>query len=86
MKVSGDINAVKDYLKNAASGDAAALEANGRVTWTYMEDLALSMPENSSEYRCLVSKKGREEIEKRKWFLIRDKSSAVGAVHGAIIN
>lgn len=85
MKVSGDIQAVKNYLTNAATGDTTALEANSSATWTYMEDLALSMPENSSEYRCLVSKKGRDEIEKRKWFLIRDKSSAAQGVHGAMM-
>lgn len=85
MKVSGDIQAVKNYLANAARGDPAALEANQKATWTYMEDLALSMPEHTSEYRLLVNKKGREDIEKRKWFLIRDKASAVGSVHGAIM-
>ena len=28
------------------------------------------MPENSTEYRCLVATKGKDEIEKRKKFLI----------------
>ena len=60
MKVSGDINAVKEYL------------AGNKVTeWDYLEDIALSYPENSTEYRCLVAKKGREEIDKRKYFLLR---------------
>ena len=60
MKVSGDIQAVKDHL------------AGKKVTlWSYLEDIALSMPENSSEYRCLVGQKGRDEIEKRKYFLLR---------------
>jgi len=60
MKVSGDINAVKEQL------------AGNKVTeWDYLEDIALSYPENSSEYRCLVARKGREEIEKRKYFLLR---------------
>lgn len=46
--------------------------AGNKVTqWSYLEDIALSMPENSSDYRCLVSTKGREEIEKRKYFLLR---------------
>ena len=60
MKVSGDIQAVKDHLAG-----------NKITTWSYLEDIALSMPENSSEYRCLVSSKGKEEIEKRKYFLLR---------------
>jgi hypothetical protein len=38
--------------------------------WTYLEDLALSHPESSTEYRCLVTTKGREEVEKRKRFLM----------------
>ena len=60
MKVSGDINAVKEHL------------AGNKVTqWSYLEDIVLSMPENSSEYRCLVTSKGREEIDKRKYFLLR---------------
>jgi len=65
MKVSGDIQAVKDHL----AGNTVTL-------WNYMEDLALSMPENTTEYRCLVSQKGREEIEKRKYFLLRMNPSS----------
>ena len=38
--------------------------------WTYMEDLALSMPETASEYRELLLKKGKDEIDKRKFFLL----------------
>jgi hypothetical protein len=60
MKVSGDINAVKEHLAG-----------NKVVQWTYLEDIILSMPDNSSEYRCLVTSKGREEIDKRKYFLLR---------------
>jgi len=32
--------------------------------------MALSMPENSTEYRDLLIRKGRLEIEKRKFFLL----------------
>jgi hypothetical protein len=60
MKVSGDIQALKDHMAG-----------NKVVTWDYLEDLALSNNENSSEYRLLLSRKGKEEIEKRKYFLLR---------------
>jgi len=40
-----------------------------------LEDISLSMPENSNEYRLLVSAKGREEIEKRRFFLLRVTSN-----------
>ena len=60
MKVSGDIQALKDLLAG-----------NKVVTWDYLEDLALSNNENSSDYRLLLSKKGKDEIEKRKYFLLR---------------
>lgn len=39
--------------------------------WTYLEDLALTRPEGSMEYKCLVDSKGKDEIEKRKIFLLR---------------
>lgn len=55
MRVSGDIKAVRNYLEGK------------RVTeWSYLDDLALSAPESSTEFRCLVTTKGRDEIEKRK--------------------
>jgi len=59
VKVSGDLQAVRDYL-----------EGKRVIEWTSLEDIALSMPENSTEYRCLVATKGKDEIEKRKKFLI----------------
>jgi hypothetical protein len=33
------------------------------------------MPENSNEYRLLATQKGKEEIEKRKFFLLRVTSN-----------
>jgi hypothetical protein len=57
--VSGDLGAVRDYL-----------EGKRVIEWTYLEDIALSMAENSTEYRCLLQIKGRDEIEKRKKFLL----------------
>ena len=59
MKVSGDIGALKEHM------------AGRRVTeWTYLDDMALTMPETSTEHRCLLTTKGREEIEKRQRFLL----------------
>ena len=71
MKVSGDMENLRGYLQRQKdnpnkSDDLAALPCE----WNYMEDIALSMPENSSEYRDLLMKKGREEIDKRKVFLL----------------
>ena len=59
IKVSGDLQSVRDYL-----------EGKRVVEWTYLEDIALSTPEASTEYRCLVQTKGKDEIEKRKKFLL----------------
>lgn len=38
--------------------------------WTYQDDIALSLPENSGEFRDLLARKGRMEIDKRKTFLL----------------
>jgi hypothetical protein len=38
--------------------------------WTYIEDIALSMPETAAEYRELLMRKGKDEIDKRKFFLL----------------
>jgi len=59
LRVSGDIQAVKDHM-----------EGKRVVEWSYLDDSALTLPEGSAEYRCLVATKGREEIEKRKKFLL----------------
>lgn len=59
MKASGDIRRVRDYL-----------EGKRIIDWTYLEDIALSQPETSTEYRCLVTTKGKEEVERRKRFLL----------------
>lgn len=69
MKVSGDIQALRELLAG-----------NQVTTWDYLEDIALSNSENSQEYRLLLNKKGRDEIEKRKYFLLRvsNNQAAVG--------
>ena len=59
MKVSGDADALK-----------ALLEGKRVVEWTYLEDNALALSESSVEYRSLMQTKGKEEIEKRKRFLL----------------
>ena len=67
MKVSGDLEALKAYLNNEKNNRS---EISQVAEWNYIEDMALSMPENSTEYRDLLIRKGRLEIEKRKFFLL----------------
>lgn len=43
MRVSGDIQAVREHLKG-----------NRVAEWSYLDDMALAMAENSTEYRCLL--------------------------------
>jgi hypothetical protein len=62
VKVSGDIVSVERYFQ----GESV-------VTWQYLEDLAMTKPEDSMEYRCLVDTKGKAEIEKRRNFLLRSE-------------
>ena len=62
MRMSGDLERIRDHLQGRPV-----------VEWTYLEDLALSKPDNSLEFRCLEKTKGREEIEKRKAFLIQNE-------------
>eukprot|EP00347_Sterkiella_histriomuscorum_P000807 403374436 len=68
MRVSGDIQAVRDYL-------------NGKrvVEWQYLEDIALSHPESSTEYRCLIATKGRDEVDKRKRFLLSTQVNSIAS-------
>lgn len=60
VKVSGDLTCLIKHFE----GEEVPL-------WTYLEDLALTKPEDSMEYRCLLDTKGREELDKRKQFLLR---------------
>ncbi len=66
MRVSGDFEALKKLL----AGNEDILQV-----WTYQDDIALSMPENSSEFRDLLQRKGRQEIDKRKIFLLSSGSN-----------
>lgn len=58
-KVSGRIEKMKDFLDNKPSV----------VEWTYLEDLALTKPEESPEFQVLLQTKGFEEIKIRREFL-----------------
>ncbi len=66
MKVSGDMGQLRDYLEGK------------RVTeWTYLEDMALAQSEHTTEYRCLLASRGREELDKRKRFLLNVASDTI---------
>ena len=60
VKVSGDI---ENLIKH--------IEGQNVPTWSYLEDLALTRPEDSIEFKCLLDTKGKEEIEKRRDFLLK---------------
>ena len=78
MKVSGDMENLRACLqkqKESAASEADCQSESMPCEWSYLEDIALSMPENSSEYRDLLMKKGREEIDKRKIFLLGAQGS-----------
>lgn len=45
------------------------LKGSGVVTWTYLEDLALTKAEDSPEFQVLIATKGLEEIQVRRDFL-----------------
>jgi len=57
-KVSGRLNKMKDYLENRPV-----------IEWSYLEDLALSKPDDSAEFQVLLQTKGWEEIMTRRDFL-----------------
>ena len=60
VKCSGDFDTIERYL-----------EGETIVSWSYLEDLALTKSVDSMEYRCLISTKGKEEIERRKAFMMQ---------------
>ena len=74
MKVSGDMDALRQYLQRQKDNPDQNMEPLP-AEWNYIEDLALSMPENSAEYRDLLVKKGKDEIDKRKVFLLGAQGS-----------
>lgn len=50
---------MKEYLENKP----------GVVEWNFLEDLALTRPEESPEFQVLLSTKGLDEIKARREFL-----------------
>ena len=58
-KVSGRVAKMREYLE----------EKPGVIVWNYLEDLALTRPEDSPEFLILVQTKGIEEIRVRREFL-----------------
>ncbi len=62
VKVSGDTEAIRKHF-----------EGRNVLMWTYLEDLALTKDEGSMEFKCLLEVKGKEEIEKRKAFLLKSE-------------
>lgn len=64
VKVNGDFSSIIRYF-----------EGEDVMVWNYLEDLALTKPEDSMEYKCLLDSKGKEEIEKRKMFLLRTEQA-----------
>jgi hypothetical protein len=48
LKVSGDLVALREYF-----------EGKKVIEWSYMEDLTLKKPANSTEFQCLLKLKGQ---------------------------
>ena len=57
-----------------ASGDTQRMEMHfqGKSVplWSYLEDLALSKPVDSPQFKVLLVEKGEDEIARRKQFLL----------------
>ena len=58
-RVSGHISKLRELLEGKP----------GVIQWNYLEDLALTKPEDSPEFGVLVRTKGYEEIQIRREFL-----------------
>jgi len=52
------------------------LQGKHVVEWNYLEDLALTKPDDSPEFQVLLRTKGKAEIEKRKAFLLATEEEA----------
>ena len=63
VRVCGDLAVVERALKGEKVEE-----------WTYLEDLALSKPQDSSEFQWLLRSKGADQIEKRRKFLLTASS------------
>jgi hypothetical protein len=60
--MSGDLNEIERYF-----------EGEDVVLWSYLEDLAMSKPEDSMEFKCLLDCKGKDQIDKRRRFLASEQ-------------
>lgn len=58
VRVSGRLNKMKDYFENRPV-----------VEWNYLEDMALTKPDDSPEFQVLLHTKGFDEIKIRRDFL-----------------
>lgn len=58
MRVSGRAHKVKEYLEGRAV-----------VEWNYLEDLALTKPDDSVEFQVVLINKGWAEVQLRRDFL-----------------
>lgn len=58
VRVSGRFNKMRDYL-----------EGRSVIEWDYLEDLALTKPDDSPEFQFLLNSKGWKEIQVRREFL-----------------
>ena len=47
-----------------------SLEGKAVIEWSFLEDLALTKPEDAPEFQILLSTKGMGEIRKRREFLL----------------
>lgn len=65
LRVCGDLSAVE-----------SALQGKAVVEWSYLEDLALTKPFESTEYQWLLKNKGQAEIDKRRKFLLTAEKAA----------
>lgn len=63
-----------------------ALRGEKVSEWTYLEDLALSKAQDTTEFQWLMRSKGMVEIDKRRKFLLggeADSSSTTNTAKGA---
>lgn len=58
VRVSGRLNKMRDFL-----------EGRPVIEWDYLEDLALTKPDDSAEFQFLLNTKGWKEIQIRREFL-----------------
>lgn len=58
VRVSGRLNKMRDYFENRPV-----------VEWNFLEDMALTKPDDSPEFQVLLQTKGYEEIKIRRDFL-----------------